>query len=69
MRKWIVALATLSVAVAGITALAALQTRCPFVNPNTGFQCMGIPLPDGLSVAGSKWKCSINASHRWITKD
>ena len=61
-----------SIAFAGILlavgyALASSPTSCPFVNPNTGIDCLGVPVPDGYSAAGAKWKCTYG--HKWITKD
>ena len=37
---------------------AYMPTQCPFVNENTGFRCMGFPMPNGLSIAGEKYRCS-----------
>ncbi len=48
-------------------AFASSPTSCPFVNPNTGLDCIGVPMPDGYSVAGEKWRC--NKGHKWIVKD
>jgi hypothetical protein len=69
MKRWMIIVAMVAATVGGITALAAMPTKCPFVNADTGLDCIGIPIPDGISVAGSKWKCSLNGGHRWITKD
>ena len=44
-----------------------ISSSCPFVNSRTGFECMGIPMYDGICVAGQKYKCS--NGHRWIERD
>ena len=48
-------------------ALASSPTNCPFVNPKTGIECLGVPVPDGYSPAGAKWRCTYG--HKWIEKD
>lgn len=45
-------------------AMAYMPSQCPFVNVNTGFRCMGLPMSDGLSLAGNKYKCS--NGHQWV---
>ena len=47
---------------------AASPTRCPFVDTKSGLKCLGVPIPDGVSVAGPLWKCSSNSNHKWVTK-
>ena len=36
------------------TLYASAPISCPFVNTQTGLQCVGVPIPDGVSVAGDK---------------
>jgi hypothetical protein len=44
---------------------AYLPSQCPYVNVNTGFRCMGLPMYDGYSIAGEKYKCS--NGHHWVS--
>ena len=46
---------------------AYMPSQCPFVNTNTGFRCMGIPLPNGISIAGDKYRCS--NGHTWVVSN
>jgi len=69
MRKWMIVVAIAVATVGGITALATMPTKCPFVDSNTGLECLGFPMPDGVCVAGSKRRCNLNSGHRWVTKD
>ena len=39
-------------------------SECPFVDSSTGLPCLGIPMPNGSSVAGNKWRCS--KGHSWV---
>jgi hypothetical protein len=50
------------------TLYASAPISCPFVNTQTGLQCVGVPIPDGVSVAGDKYKCSSNSAHKWVVK-
>ncbi|NDE02974.1 MAG: hypothetical protein EBZ91_14840 [Gammaproteobacteria bacterium] len=43
---------------------AYMPSQCPFVNTTTGFRCMGIPLPNGISIAGDKYRCT--NGHTWV---
>jgi hypothetical protein len=43
---------------------AFMPSKCPFVNGNTGFGCIGFVSPNGFSMAGYKYKCS--RGHQWI---
>jgi hypothetical protein len=45
-------------------AEAYMPSQCPFVNTTTGFRCLGIPLPNGISIAGDKYRCS--NGHTWV---
>lgn len=63
MRSMIIVAAAIAI-IGGIAALAGTPTKCPFVNTNTGLPCLRIPMPDGYSVAGAKWKCTYG--HRWV---
>jgi hypothetical protein len=45
-------------------ALSAYPTQCPFVDANTGLPCIGVPMPDGVTVAGTRYRCSYG--HVWI---
>jgi len=55
------------IAMAGFSYVyAQAPKKCPFVNPNTGLNCLGVPVPDGYVVAGAKWKCT--QGHTWIVK-
>ena len=42
-------------------------SSCPFVDSRSGLECLGIPLFDGYSPAGQKYKCS--RGHRWIERN
>jgi len=42
-------------------------SKCPFVDSSNGLECLGVPMPDGVSVAGSKWRCT--NGHTWIEKN
>jgi|OM-RGC.v1.035762352 hypothetical protein len=65
MKKYILIIGSLLTA----TLLwAASPTQCPFVDTKSGLKCIGVPIPDGVSVAGSLWKCSANGQHKWVTK-
>jgi hypothetical protein len=67
-RKQVMIIVAIAIAiVGGIAVIASSPTKCPFVNPNTGLECLGVPMPDGVCVAGSKWKCLYG--HTWITND
>lgn len=46
---------------------AFMPSQCPFVNPNTGFRCMGFPMSNGYSVAGEKYRCS--NGHTWLVSN
>jgi len=41
-----------------------MPSQCPFVNTTTGLRCLGIPLPNGVTVAGYKYRCS--NGHHWV---
>jgi hypothetical protein len=43
---------------------AYMPSQCPFVNTNTGFRCMGLPMFNGYSLAGEKYKCT--NGHQWV---
>ncbi len=43
---------------------AYMPSKCPFVNANTGFECLGFVMMNGISMAGDKYKCS--RGHQWI---
>jgi hypothetical protein len=49
---------------AAFCALSAMPTQCPFVDANTGLPCLGVPMPDGVTVAGARYRCSYG--HVWI---
>jgi hypothetical protein len=46
---------------------AYMPSKCPFVNANTGFGCLGIVMMNGISMAGDKYKCS--RGHQWIVSN
>lgn len=46
---------------------AYMPSQCPFVNVNTGFRCLGIPMPNGISIAGDKYRCT--NGHTWIVSN
>ena len=43
---------------------AYMPSQCPFVNTTTGFRCLGIPIPNGISIAGDMYRCS--NGHAWV---
>ena len=43
---------------------AYMPSQCPFVNTNSGFRCLGIPIPNGYYVGGQKYRCS--NGHTWV---
>jgi hypothetical protein len=43
---------------------AYMPSQCPFVNTNSGFRCLGIPIPNGYYVGGEKYRCS--NGHTWV---
>ncbi len=66
-RKQVMIIVAIAIAiVSGISAIAS-SMNCPFVDPNTGLECLGVPMPNGVCVAGIKWKCT--NGHTWIEKD
>lgn len=72
MKRKMAKAAGIIIASAGVLSyLIAAQapTRCPYVNPNTGLECLGIPVPNGVSVAGDKWRCTANPNHTWIVRN
>jgi hypothetical protein len=42
-------------------------SKCPFVDSSNGLECLGVPMPDGVSVAGQKWRCT--NGHTWIERN
>ena len=64
MKKLFGLFIVLAVMTAGLYAYAS---RCPFVDQNTGLECLGVPMPTGVCVAGSKYRCT--QGHTWIEKD
>ena len=46
---------------------AFMPSKCPYVNGNTGFGCIGFVTPNGFSMAGYKYKCS--RGHQWIVSN
>jgi len=46
---------------------AYMPSQCPYVNTNTGFRCLGIPMPNGFSVAGDKYRCT--NGHTWVVSN
>ncbi len=57
----------LVVALSLVGQLMAYPTRCPFVDMDTGLPCLGVPMPAGMSVAGSIYECSYG--HRWVERN
>jgi hypothetical protein len=43
---------------------AYMPSQCPFVNTTNGFRCLGIPIPNGISIAGDKYRCT--NGHTWV---
>lgn len=48
-------------------AEAYMPSQCPFVNTNSGFRCLGIPMPNGYYVGGQKYRCS--NGHTWLVSN